>query len=259
MSVQPIIVSHKRAGQVTTHKFIAGCTVCVPESQADDYERLHPDLPRLVHPDSVVGLWAKRQWIKERVGDHMQFDDDGIGIYRIYRSLGGWRKSVMSPDRAYDLIQRTGERCRAFGAYFFGFAPHAHPMTYDGLKPFRFGGYIAGGNLGFLEGCKVWWPTDVSFGDGCDQWACLLNAYYHRYSFSDRRFAFAARQTYIGGGGLNEFRAGRVEQEQLAVLAYLQEHFGHRVIVRNYDEPDGIATKYLYNPVRRRIITPYRV
>lgn len=254
--VKPIILSHKRAGKVTTDKYIANCTICIEESQAEEYAKKHPNLPQLVHPDSVIGLWAKRQWVKDQVGDHVQFDDDSIGFYRVYRPIRGWKKSVLGPSRAYDLIQMTADRARKLGAYLFGWGAHAHPLTYNGLKPFRFGGYTPGGALGMLEGAKYFWPKDAPQGDGDDYWVCLLNAHFHRYCFFDRRFTAAFRGTYTAGGGLNEFRAGKKDAHE-DVLKYLQKNFGSEVVVRNVDPPN-LVTRSIKNPVRRRIVLPYR-
>ena len=259
--VKPIILSHKRAGIVSTHKHVANCTICIEDSQADEYAKAHPGLPQLVHPDDVKGLWAKRQWVKERMGDHVQLDDDSIGVFRVYRPQRGWKKSVMGPHRAYDLLQMSGDRARKLGAKLFGFGQHAHPLTYNGLKPFRFGGYTPGGCLGMLEGAEFFWPTDNTLGDGCDYWVCLLNAHFHRYAFFDRRFTFAFRGTYSGGGGLNEFRAGAeggAEGQHFEVLRYLQTAFGKDVVVRNFGGP-GVVTQRIKNPARRTIRLPYRV
>lgn len=258
--VTPIILSHKRAGDVTTHKYVSNCKICIPESQVDEYTKAHPELEQIVHPDTVVGLWAKRQWVKERYGDHVQLDDDSIGIYRVYRPLRSWKKSVMGPDRAYELLQMSADRARKLGAFLFGWGQHAHPLTYNGLKPFRFGGYTPGGALGILSGAKFWWPTDTSLGDGCDYWVCLLNAHYHRYSFFDRRFTFAFRGTYSRGGGLNEFRAGvegGTEAVEMEVLRYLQRSFGRDVVVRNFGGPNAV-THRIKNPARRQIVLPYK-
>jgi len=237
---------------------MSNCLICIPESQADEYADKHPQLEQLVHPDAVKGLWAKREWVRQRFGDHMQLDDDMIGIYRVYRPLHGWKKSVMGPDRAYELLQATADRARKLGAYLFGWGQHAHPLTFNGLKPFRFGGYSPGGAIGVLEGAKFWWPTDTTLGDGDDYWVCLLNAHLHRYSFYDRRFSAAFKATYANAGGLTEFRAGDTSREEVEhdVLAYLQQHFGPEVVVRNHGGPNA-ATKRIKNPGRRQIKLPW--
>lgn len=266
--VQPVILSHKRAGRVTTHKHVAKCKICIPESQADEYARAHPDLERIVHPDSVIGIWAKREWCRVELGDHVQLDDDSTGIYRVYRAPGSWKKGKLGPDRAHELLQMTADRARKLGAYLFGWGQHLHPLTYNGLRPFRFGGYTPSGALGILSGAKFWWPTKAPVQDGEDYWICLLNAHYHRFSFLDRRFAFAFKGTYADfvrdaasrAGGLSEFRAqeGGVEEVEAAALKFLQQHFGSEVITRKISTGPSL-THGLEQSGRRRIVMPYRV
>ena len=256
MAVEPIILSHKRAGDVTTHRFVSGCRICIPESQAEQYRKAHPTLEQLVHPDTVVGIWAKREWVLRTVqADHVQMDDDVIGLYRVYRPEGSWKKSVVGPDRAYELIQATADRARKLGAYLFGWGQHARPLTYNALKPFRFGGYTPSGALGLLEGSKLWWPDGKELGDGDDYWACLLNAHLHRYCFYDRRFTFAFRPTLGNAGGLTEFRSGDTTRELVEhrVLEFLQKNFGQDVIVRNAPE----TVEKGKTPGRRQIVLPW--
>ena len=249
--VQPIILSHKRAGSVTTHKHVANCKICVSESQSEEYAKAHPELEQIVHPDSVVGIWWKRQWVKELVGDHVQFDDDALGCVRVYRPQGvqGWKKGVMSPGRTYELIQATADRARKLGAWMFGWGQHLRPLTYNGLKPFRFGGYTPSGALGILEQAEWSWPTDVVMGDGEDYWACLMHAHVHRYSFLDKRFTFAFRGVEHRAGGQNEFRideGGTAASEERA-LVMLQRAFGKSTIFVPGDDR-----------ARRQIKLPYR-
>ena len=253
-----LILSHKRAETMTTQRHVPGCTVCVPESQAAEYLELHPGLPQLVHPDSVVGIWAKREWVRQNAGgDHVQFDDDVTGCYRVYRGVGSWKKSTLGPDRVGELVEATADRARRLGAFFFGWGQHARPLTYNGLKPFRFGGYTPSGAMGLLKGCKVWWPTDRELGDGDDYWACLMNAHLHRFAFFDRRFVFTFRPTQGAAGGLNEFRSGDTSREQVEaeVIAFLQKNFGNRVITR--PTPEEAAERGLKTPGRRQIHLPY--
>ena len=169
--IDKLILSHKRAGKVTTHEHVAGCKLCVPRSQAEEYHEAYPKLELVVHPDEVVGLWAKRQWIKERFGDHVQMDDDMVCIFRLYRPAGrqgrSWKKVALSPERAAELCDVTADRARRLGAYLWGFGQHAHPLTFGALKPFRFGGYTPGGLLGIMEGAKYFWPTNLHRRDGC--------------------------------------------------------------------------------------------
>jgi hypothetical protein len=253
VAVDKIILSHKRAGKVTTHTQIAGCKLCIPEAQVDAYEAAYPNVELVPHPDDVIGLWAKREWVRTHHGDHVQLDDDMVCIFRLYRPAGGWKRVSLSPSRAAELIDRTCETAEKLGAFLFGFGQHAHPLTYNALRPFRFGGYTPGGCLGLREGSRLWWPTDLSLPDGDDFWICLLNAHLYRYSFFDRRFAAGFRGTFVAAGGLQEFRDQASWDD---VVVYLQKMFGSDVVRRDHAAPDR-ATKRIRNPSRRSIVLPY--
>lgn len=259
MAIERLILSHKRAGQVKTHLHIPDCKLVVPESQADDYAKHHPGVELVTHPDSVVGIWAKRQWCWERFGSQMQFDDEFVGFYRCYRTQGSWKKPALGPERAVELIEATADRARKLGAYLFGFGHHIKPEWYDGFKPFRFGRYTRSGALGLLEGGKFWWPTDVTLGDGDDYWICLLNAHYHRYAFFDRRFCAHFDDFYDPDnpptGGLEEFRTEDELEDE--ATTFLQRHFGREVIYVPFDTvKDGHGQTVM--ATRRRIDLPYR-
>jgi len=222
MEIPIIIVSHRRAGCVTTHRYVENASVCVPESQAAEYEKKHPDLPRLVHPDDVLGLPAKRQWIYKQVGDVMMLDDDSVGLFRRYQPRGRIRHFRLSPRRAWELIQATAIAAREAGAFLFGFGSHTNPIACNFLSPIRLGGYSPGGAIGILAGSKLWWPTDTTLPID-DYWICCLNAFYHRYAWYDERFAFGFRGTWVNAGGMAEFRS---DEAEVRATEYLVQHFG---------------------------------
>ena len=254
--IRTLILSHKRAGRVTTHRRVANCELVIPQSQDEAYAKEHPELPRILHPDTVVGMPAKRQWCYDKFGDQMQLDDDLIAIFRIYRRQGGWKKSVLGPSRAYELIQQLGETARQLGAYLFGFGSHANPMTYDALRPFRLGGYSPSGALGLLAGSKLWFPAETTLPVE-DYWICLLNSYYHRYCFYDARFAAGFNETYVRAGGLSEFRAPGADgiEPEVAATVYLRRFFGEAIRSSTYGS--SVVTKRGKNPGRRQIHLPF--
>jgi len=256
MEVPIVILSHKRAGRVTTHEHVKGAKVCVPEGQAEDYARFHAPETLLVHPDTVVGLCAKRQWVCERCGDVMMLDDDSNGLYRLYRprdaTIYRARRTRCSPTRAAEIVQAVAETARRLGAFLFGFGAHCNPVTYYPGRPFSFGGYTPGGSVGVLAGSKLWWPEDCTLPVD-DWWVCLLNAYYHRYAYYDRRFAWSFAETYRRQGGMAEFRHQGAEEE---ATAYLIRHFGGEVVVHKWT-PTSV-TRREFNTSPRRIQLPWR-
>lgn len=235
---------------------MANALICVPASQKAEYARFHPPEVLVTHPDSVVGLCAKRQWAYDRWGDVFQLDDDSFGLFRIYRPAGKRievRPEITSPRRAWELIQLAGHTARQTGAHLFGFASHAHPLTYNQFRPFKRGGYSPGGAMGLLRGSRLFWPQSTAPID--DDWICLLNAFHHRYAWYDGRFAFGFRETYRGAGGMSEFRARPGSTEKDATV-YLVRAFGEAVVPK---KPRGSgATKRQRNEWARRIELPYR-
>lgn len=250
MGLEVVIISHKRAGRVTTHKHIAGCLLCVPESQVGAYAEHHDKASIVSHPDSVYGCGWKRQWTYEKFGDLMMMDDDSIGMFRVWRSTGSLRKAVVDPETAREVCVRTFETASQFGAYLFGFGSHANVLTYKPNRPFRFGGYTPSGALGMRAGSKLFWPRDQRLCT--DYWICCLNAHFHRHSFYDHRFAFGFQQTYTGQGGLAEFRYPTAELEGTQML---KRAFGPVIVEKRRSS----ATPRQKNEHGRSIQMPYPV
>jgi hypothetical protein len=217
MDLPIIIPSHRRAGRVTTHRAVADALICIPESQKADYLEHHDEGQLLAHPDSVVGLPNKRQWIIERFGSVFMCDDDILSFKRIWRPAGyRLKRSTLTPVEARNVIETVAETAKELGAYLFGFASHCSPMTYNGWRPWTFGGYIPGGAFGILKGSKLWFPVTTLPCD--DYWICLWNAYVHRYYWCDCRFAAAYAETYTGVGGAAESRMNEGERKTYEML-----------------------------------------
>lgn len=219
MELETIIVSHRRAGRVTTHRAVAGCSVCVPEGQAADYRAAHPELPVIEHPDSVAGLPAKRQWILERYPDVFMLDDDLKAMRAVHRRAG--EPAAVAPELARQIILATAANARAAGCFLFGFASSTIPTAYSGLEPVSLSGYLIEGWIGFLSGSKLFYPRDLRLCG--DYWISCLNAFYHRKAWRDNRFSFTATDTFCNPGGQSEFRNTEAERE---AYEYLKLHFG---------------------------------
>lgn len=215
-----IIVSHKRAGKVLTHKAVSDCLICIPESQFSDYLQHHPAEMLITHPDSVVGLFSKRQWILERYPNVFMLDDD----LREMRAMHTVTKeqSKLPPEAARDLIYATAQAAADAGCFLYGFAQSCIPLSYTGLQPIVMTGYLIQGWIGFNEGHKLFYPTGEHRFCG-DYWISALNAYYHRKIWKDTRFTFSVLDTFTGAGGQSEFRNMAREE---ADFDFLRKHFG---------------------------------
>ena len=71
-----VIPSHKRHDRVLTTSAVNNAILCVAESQASLYRACNPDIEVVTHPDSVIGLNPKRNWIIKHFGTVFQLDDD---------------------------------------------------------------------------------------------------------------------------------------------------------------------------------------
>lgn len=88
MEPQIIVPSHKRAGKVITHHAVSGCKICIPESQKNDYLKFHSPSEIITHPDNIIGLFPKRQWILEQFPDVFMLDDDITEMRYMYTEKG---------------------------------------------------------------------------------------------------------------------------------------------------------------------------
>lgn len=255
MEIPIICPSHKRAGRVITHKSVADVKLCIPEVQWSDYREHHSASVLIVHPDAISGISTKRQWIVQQFPSVFMLDDDVLQMTRIWRPAGDkTTKVTLRPEEARDLIFSTAETCRELGAFLFGFNSHCAPMTYNGFKPFRFGGYTPGGAFGLLAGHGLHFPSTNLPCE--DWWICLLNAFVNRYSWFDCRFAFGFKDTYTGIGGCAEIRSG--DGEKLA-YDYLKRHFGKAVQPKTANtSKNRQTTKRELNPAARSMHIPWK-
>lgn len=220
-----VIVSHKRANDVKTIKAIDNCIICVPESQSDEYKKYNPNNELLIHPNEVIGLTPKRQWILDSIGDCFQVDDDVSSINRVYLKEYKELPLKLTSNEAYWLIQDFYEIAKDAGVYLFGFNNTVNPKGYSGNKPFYMNKYICGGGLGLIKSDKLFFP-DFPYFVGEDYWINALNAFYHRFSLIDGRFAFQFHRTEAGKGGCADYRTMEKRKE---TYFYLKQKFGDAI------------------------------
>jgi hypothetical protein len=230
MEIHKIIVSHKRADSIRTHKSLANCIVCVEESQLEDYKKFNPDLQYLVHPDSIVGRSPKCQWIidyyKDRPEDVFIIDDDVSRFARVYVADQKEMKYDLTPQEASDLIDDVYNIAKDAGAKLFGFNRVSHPKAFAGDRPIRLTGFITGGASGMIkDGSEIYYPDYPEFV-GEDYFLNGINAYHHRYCYIDARFYIDFVETEKGKGGCADYRT---EERRKDTYLYLKKHFGDAI------------------------------
>ena len=218
-----LIASHKRAEKITTHKRVANSIICIPESQLGEYRERCPETEIVCHPDSVIGLSWKRQWMFDYFGDAFHLDDDLLYMKRIYSEVG--EKDKLTPEEIYEVIQCTAWMAKQAGVYLWGFNTSGKPFTYSALQPIQMSGYVNTCAFGLMKGSKLFFRPEQRFQE--DYWISGLNAYYNRKILRDNRFYFHFGETWTGTGGLAEFRNMETLEN---TLHELQGFFGEEVV-----------------------------
>lgn len=224
MEITIVIPSHKRADRVKTHEIVPGAILCVPQAQLAEYQRCNPDVEICPHPDDVVGLAPKRNWIYQKFGDVMMLDDDLTRFSRLYLEANSLRVSRVTPLETVQIIRQTAEVAKQLGAFVFGFSSVADARNFKPQRPFRLTGYCNGSSFGLLKGSKVFFHKDAVAVE--DYFASLINAYYHRYAFFDLRYGFVQQRTFKNLGGQAEFRSTKSEESD---FRFLRRAFGEVV------------------------------
>jgi hypothetical protein len=226
--VNIIVPSMGRAGHVQTQKAVSAerLILCVPDSEVDGYRQAHPDMQVIGHPDSVVGLSQKRQWIYDKWGDVVMIDDDCDAILHLEHGLGD-KPCVLSPADGVELCDRLLDEAKSMGVYLFGLASSVDIRNYVAVMPFRTIGWVNGGFTGLVAGSKLFYHPKIMCSE--DFWISALNAYFHRKIWADTRYAL--RDAHGSGtmktpGGMAFIRSLEAEKRDNEILA---RHFGDAV------------------------------
>jgi hypothetical protein len=226
---EPFIVSpsHGRAGSVKVTRLLPDIPLCVPASQAAAYRESNPENELIVHPDTLVGLSPKRQWLCDRYGDVFMLDDDMTAMYDLMRKAGEPMR-VNDPQVVRDLIFRLFDQAEQMGAYLVGFSNFSNPTASRPQEPFELTGFVTGGALGVRAGGKLFFPDRMMITD--DLFVSGLNAHHHRFCLRDCRYAFTSPGTWKNEGGMNVHRSWVALLENNALMVEL---FGEAIVKKN--------------------------
>lgn len=208
-----VIQSMSRAATMTTHKLFENYTVCVPESQAEDYAAVVGEKRVAAHPDTVIGISAKRNWmLRELMDDEalVCFDDD-IEYVTANETAEG-NPNVTDAEVLEGIIEQVFILAHDMDAKLFGWDMIAdRVMIHLPQKPFQLTGYVANTACGYLASHDFHFPEDLWVK--MDYWVSLMNAYKHRYCLKDMRYSFVNVDTFKNKGGLSHFRNSVTERD----------------------------------------------
>jgi hypothetical protein len=254
MEIKVVIPSYRRAGNVKTIKVVSPCIICVPESELQSYKECYPNIEIVPHPDSIIGLALKRQWIYDHFGDIFMLDDDISMARRLWPMSGTKKATELTPDEAYAAIQWCGNTARLCGCYLFGFNKVPNPIIYDPFRPIMLSGYVTGCAIGLLRGSRITYSAESIAVE--DFYVAGLNAYYHRKAFLDLRFNFVQEETFKRAGGLGFYRT--IDTEKNDTL-FLRRLFGEAITIKgeSYGSHKGRTATKNHNPYGRTMHIPF--
>jgi hypothetical protein len=227
--VTVVCATHGRAGRVTAFEaFGDDLLLSVAESQVGAYRDAYPYAQIDPHPDDVVGLPAKKNWLHDRFGDVFIVDDDATQMIDMQDS------TRVPPAKARALIGQVADMAEQMGAYLFGFGDDGNPLHYQPAQPYRLTGVFAGGKFGLLAGSGLWWPNDPKYGLIEDVWMSALNAHVHRKCVRDVRHVLPTIAAWKGvpqPGGLGNVRTRAANRE---VGEFLKASFGDAIELNDF-------------------------
>lgn len=208
---------------MTTHLLIPQALICVPESQASQYqqrlERDNSPAQVVTHPNAVRGLTPKLNWCFDHLmdGEAIVFvDDDITSLQRCFVEKGE-QATIRDPALVLEIIMATHLLAQDMGVFYFGWeASNGALRYYTGLKPIMLTGYINGCAMGFRAGHGLRFDERIVAKNDFD--IAAANAREHRMCLKNCRYTFCQKETFVGRGGQATFRTSTTEQRDVYLL-----------------------------------------
>jgi hypothetical protein len=184
------------------------------------------DCEIITHPDSVVGLSPKRQWIVDNIGDCFQVDDDLVSV----KSMVTGRN--IPSDEIHSHIEDLYFMALDANIKLFGFNRIANPVVYSGLEPYKCTGFVSGGGIGLIKDENLWFPEDMNVIE--DYWYSALNAHYNRKCLINQMISFSFRDSKGQSGGCADYRTVQKEKDGYITL---RKAFGEAIVPKGNGNP----------------------
>ncbi len=192
--------------------------LCIPESQAEQYRFFNPRTRILVHPDSMIGMARKRQFILDKVSTEAVFmaDDDLVAMVSL---VGNTTRHIDDPASIFRLLAGTALCAKEAGTVLFGYQHTVDTRHFDAMTPFSFSGYIDGSAFGVVGrdrrlrfDSKLTCSLDIDYS--------LQVLFHRRILWRDNRFAFSTYNRFRKVGGMSTLRtAATVATDQQILKA----------------------------------------
>lgn len=225
-SLKIVIPSHKRHDRVFAKKLVNNPIICVAESQADIYREYNPDCEIVTHPDDVIGLIPKRNWMARHFGDLMMLDDD-VHVVKILFAESGELGVEHDPDKITSIIEELYDLACMLDIHLFGFTSATTPVMYNEWGYYSLSKMITGCAYGVRYNKNVWWNEEIRLKE--DFWISCYMKYKERKILTDLRYNFAQKGTFVSSGGLAAIR--NQEEEKKSIL-FIRKNFGESITMK---------------------------
>lgn len=239
MSLPIVIPSHKRHDKVFAKKLVLNPIICVAESQADLYRQYNPDCEIVTHPDEVIGLIPKRNWMARHFGELFMIDDDVHAVKNLVVEKGE-PGVIRDPERVTEIINSLYELACMLDVHLFGFTSRISPVMYDESGFYSLSKMITGCSYGVRYNKNVWWNEEIKLKE--DFWISCYMKYKERRILTDLRYNFSQKSTFVNAGGLAAFR--NQEEERRSIL-FIKKNFGDSIQLKGATNNGKDKTKQM--------------
>lgn len=241
--VKVVIPSHKRADRVKTLKLVPDAILCVEEAQVEEYRRHNPGVEVVAHPNDVVGLVPKRNWMAKHFGDLFMLDDDVTIFRRIYIEAGE-SAPIRDPKVIRQRIEELHELAVLLGVHLYGFGKKVTPTMYNEFEPISLRTCVTGCSYGVIANENTVWNEAFQLKE--DFFISCYVKHKERVVLVDNRYNFTQENTMTNSGGLAAIRNQETEREN---VLRLRQFFGEVVSMKKAktNGKDAITDKSQYN------------
>ena len=239
MSLPIVIPSHKRHDKVFAKKLVLNPIICVAESQADLYRQFNPECEIVTHPDDVIGLIPKRNWMAKHFGELFMIDDDVHAVKNLVVEKGE-PGVIRDPEKVTEIINSLYEIACMLDVHLFGFTSRISPVMYDESGFYSLSKMITGCSYGVRYNKNVWWNEEIKLKE--DFWISCYMKYKERRILTDLRYNFSQKSTFVNAGGLAAFR--NQEEERRSIL-FIKKNFGDSIQLKGATNNGKDKTKQM--------------
>lgn len=245
MSIKIVIPSHKRHDNVISKKIVKNPIICVAENQKELYAEYNPECEIVTHPNDVIGLIPKRNWMAKYFGELFMIDDDISSVHQMFLPPKCDEGVTIKPDKVNVIINNLYEMAKMLDVHCFGFCNVPTPIMFDEFQWLRLNKNITGCSYGVIFNDNTKWDERLKLKE--DFLISSYMLYKERKILTDLRYCFMQQGTMVRPGGLSGIRNQDTERQSILLL---KKMFGDSIQIKTSKRSNGkdeYCSKLKYN------------